>query len=476
MVEQKPTTLPDGSTGTQVTIPVVTSGRVDDTGSSGLADIPLATKDTGTILSAHVPLGFGLTASGGASQPAGNSLDHLIAAIIAATPNNAPSDQSHLTGNGQNFLSLLPSSVPLLVQTVVPTTGSTAPTQALTLTGSSSASQHTALVIDASQLPSGASLSLQQVDFAAIIGSVSVTGSTNGQILTGDAANQHFTIAAASGSQVFAGGGNDTLALGASQAPQSATLAATPLTTTVLHGGQGSDTVVFSGARSDYTIENHDGYVMVTSSAQPDQQTLVINAESLTFSDATVAVETRSVLDTIAGLYKSILGRQADYLGMDYWGTEEKNGVSLGKMVLDLINSAEAQGTHAMVFNGNAAHDIGLLYQGVFNRSSDSGGLAYWVDAMAHGTTLEQVAQSFATRAGNGSAQGGRTELGFPGVSTPNQAAARQCSRPPQTGGKHRTFQSRSSLPESRVHRGFFFGALCRSATCQAHGRQGQAV
>ncbi|MBS0356083.1 MAG: DUF4214 domain-containing protein, partial [Proteobacteria bacterium] len=396
MVEQTPTTLPGGGSGTQVSIPVVTSDRVDDTGSAGLADIPLVTQDTSTLLSAHVPQGFGLSATGGDSQPAGNSLEHLIAAIIAATPNNAPSDQSHLTGNGQSFLNLLPASVPLLVQTVAPTVGSTAPTQALTLTGTSSDSQHTALVIDASQLPSGSSISLQQVDFAAIIGSASVTGNTSGQILTGDAANQHFTIANSS-SQVFAGGGDDVLQFGASPAPQSATIGATQVTTTVLHGGQGSDTAVFSGARADYTIENHDGYVMVTSSAQPDQQTLVINVENLTFSDATVAVQTRSVLDTIDGLYQSVLGRQADYLGMDYWGTEEKNGVSLGRMVLDLINSAEAQAKHPMVFNGDAAHDVELLYQGVFNRSGDSGGLAYWVDAMAHGTTLEQVAQNFAT-------------------------------------------------------------------------------
>ncbi|MNF10506.1 hypothetical protein D3C80_2114620 [compost metagenome] len=36
-----------------------------------------------------------------------------------------------------------------------------------------------------------------------------------------------------------------------------------------------------------------------------------------------------------------------------------------------------------------------MLYQGLFGRKSDNTGLAYWVDAMQQGMTLEQVASSF---------------------------------------------------------------------------------
>ena len=399
VVTQQPVTLPGGGSGTQTTIPIVTDTRSDSSGSSGVADIPLATSGSNNLLLAQVAPGFGLSASGGASQPAGSSVDHLIQSILAATPDHPASDQGHLTGNGVSFLNQLAASVPLLVETIVPTSGASAPSGALTLTGTSSANQHTALVIDASHLPVGSQLVLAAVDFAAIIGAVNVTGNTRGQILTGDAANQNFTVSSGTGGAVFSGGGGDTLLFRSSLvqggAPQQALAAAAPSGTTILHGGQGSDTVAFNGASSSYNIVAHEGYVVVSAKVQPAQQALVINAEYLKFSDGVTAVANSEQLNAIAGLYKDVLGRQADYQGMDFWGSLAKNGASLGTIALGLISSAESQGLHTMQFNGDSAHDVELLYQGVFSRHSDADGLAFWTDQMAHGLTLEQVAQYF---------------------------------------------------------------------------------
>jgi uncharacterized repeat protein (TIGR02059 family) len=398
-VTQAPVTLPGGGTGTQIVVPVVTPGRDESSGNAGVADIPLATNGTANLLLAQVSAGFGLTATGGASQPAGSATEQLIQAILASTPGHSASDQGHLTGNGVVFLNQLASTVPLLVQTITPSGGATTTGGALTLTGTSTDAQHTALVIDTTNLAPGAKLVLNAVDFAAIVGAADVTGNTSGQILTGDLANQQFTVGAGSSSSVFAGGGGDTLlfntpAAVASGSPgsQGATLAAG---TTILHGGLGDDAATFNGASADYTVESHDGYVVVTANAQPNQHALVINAETLTFSDATVAVENRDALGTITGLYQDVLGRQADYLGVEFWATAEKNGVSLGQIALDLISSAESQAKHAMVFNGDSAHDVELLYQGIFSRASDADGLAFWVDQMANGMTLVEVANGF---------------------------------------------------------------------------------
>jgi len=399
-VTQQPATLPDGSSGTQTVIPIVGADRPESSGSAGVADIPLATSGTANLLLAQVAPGFGLSATGGASQPAGSSLEQLIKSIVAATPDHPASDQGHLTGNGTTFLSQLAASVPLLVETIVPTSGAAAPSGALTLTGTSTASQHTALVIDASALPSGSTLALNAVDFAAVIGAVNVQGNTSGQILTGDAAGQKFTVTSGSDGAVFSGGGNDTLVFRSSVAPGAhAQLmgAAGPAGTTVLHGGLGSDTAAFSGASSDYTLEQHQGYVVVTANAQPAQHALVINAEQLQFSDTTVAIDNRAALSSIAGLYQEVLGRQAAYQGMEFWATAQLNGASLGQIALDIIASPESQSRHPMVFNGDSAHDIELLYQGIFGRHSQAAGLAFWVDGMAHGATLEQVAQAFMT-------------------------------------------------------------------------------
>ncbi len=359
---------------------------MDDTGTSVLADIPLVGSKASPLLSAHVPLGFGLSASGGETKTAGNSVDDLIAAIIARTPDNAPSDQAHLTGNGRSFLNLLPSTVPLLVQTVVPQANENSSGQTLTLTGTSSASQHTALVIDAKNLPTGSKISLQNVDFAAVVGSASVNSNEAGQILTGDAANQHFSIVANSGSKVFSGGGDDGLQFNDSTAPlvSQSLLQTLDASSALLHGGAGSDTAQFSQAQSAYKVQQFDGYLQVSSIANPSQQVQLVNVENLQFSDGTVSVSSRAELNTLAGLYVTILGRQADVGGFDYWGGLQSNQYSLGQLALGMMGTEEGT-ARGFALTGDHAHDVGVLYQAIFNRPGDEVGLAYWTGMLDTG-------------------------------------------------------------------------------------------
>ncbi|MCS0615071.1 Ig-like domain-containing protein [Massilia kyonggiensis] len=403
VVSAQPVVLPGGGSGTQTVVPIVTPGRVESTGAAAVADIPLVQSGGANLLLAQVPVGFGLSATGGASRPAGDPLEHLIQAIVAATPDHAPSDQAHLTGNGKQFLQALAADAPLLVQTITPVSNGTAPAGKLVLSGTSDGAQHTALVIDATQLAAGSGIALNGVDFAAVVGAANVTGSTAGQVLTGDAAAQTFTVAGNLGGAVFAGGGGDRLAFAATPAtPSSAdggARAASAPVETILHGGLGTDTAVFDGARSAYTVEQHEGYLVVTPAAQPAQHAVVVNVERLQFADATEAVVNRADLSSIAGLYQTVLGRQADYLGMDFWGSAAANGVGLGEVALRMIASQEGQGRLAGAFDGNAAHDVALLYQDLFGRAGEAAGLAFWTDAMAHGATLAQVAQGFATSA-----------------------------------------------------------------------------
>jgi VCBS repeat-containing protein len=397
-VQSQSTTLPGGGSGTQIVIPVVTPGRTETTGNASVADIPLATSGQGNILLAQLPAGFGLTSVGGVSQPAGDPLQQLIAAIVAATPGHTSGDQGHLTGNGVDFLSQLAQSTPLLVQTITPT-ATTTPSGTLTLTGTSSAVQRTALVIDTTHLPAGSKLALNAVDFAAIIGSADVSINSSGQVVTGDTANQTFTVATANNSSIFAGGGSDTLVFGqrttaAAGAPLRAA-AVGDSSTTLLHGGLDNDVAIFAGNQSDYIIQQHEGYLVIAAKAQPQQQALLINIESLKFADATVAVESRDAQTAIAGLYREVLGRQADYLGMDFWATAEKNGKSLGQIAIQIIESVESQSLNNGAFNGNAAHDVELLYQSIFGRHSEAAGLTFWTHLMDQGLSLESVANGF---------------------------------------------------------------------------------
>jgi len=403
-------TLPGSVAGSAVSVPIVSAGRSETSGASGVADIPLATGAAGTLLLAQLAPGYGLSASG-ANVSVASGIELLIASIKAATPTHAAADQGHLTGNGQDFLAGLAASGTLLVQTVKPV--SAGPLDGmLTLSGpadatsdATSGAQSVALVIDAGGLAAGSTIALQQVDFAAVIGNANVLAQGGKMVLSGDAASQHFTLAAGSAGAVYAGGGDDILAFGQAQgttAPAAsgavsaqvraqADTAATAATLATLHGGLASDTAVFGGARADYDIEQHNGYLVVASHAAPQAAALLVNVEHLQFSDASVTVEDSAALDTIAGIYQTLLGRQADLYGFAYWAEVHDKGESWGSIALHMIDSAEFKASAAS-FDGTPAHDIGLLYQALFERAPEAAGLAYWEGRMAHGATLEQVA------------------------------------------------------------------------------------
>jgi hypothetical protein len=391
-----PVLLPGGGSGAQVQIPVVDGSRTDSSGAAATADIPLASAAGADVLVAHVAPGYGLTATGGAVTTVADGGPGLIAAIQAAATSSG-SDAAPLAGNGQHYLAQFAAGQPLLVQTVAPATGAGTPAGTLTLSGTGGAQQHVALVIQAGGM-AGGTIALQGVDFAAVVGAANVVAQAGTQMLTGDAAAQDFTAQSGSGTQLFAGGGNDVLRFGAPAASvahtaDGATAAATAATTTLLHGGSGDDTAVFAGSRADFVVETHHGYLVVSSKAAPDAQALVVNVEHLQFADATVALPNDGGLAPLTGLYQAVLGRQADIQGLDFWAGVHDQGVGLGAIALAMIGSAERLGTQGG-FNGDTGHDVGLLYAGLFDRAADTAGLAFWTAAVQHGATLTQVADA----------------------------------------------------------------------------------
>ncbi|WP_239231470.1 DUF4347 domain-containing protein, partial [Comamonas aquatica] len=264
-------TTQTGADGTiTTTIAPVTSGRVDDPSSPNntLADVPLAQSGDTTVLLASLPVGFGLSASTSGISTAGNALTDLIRQIQQHTAAGSQ-DQSQLSSAGAGFLGGLASTTPLLVQTIVPTfQGSGTPGQALGISGQPTAPGQplTALVINASGLPSGTSLQLNNVDFAAIIGSVSVGGGAGSQHVWGDSANQTILLGA-DDDVLHGGGGNDTVgSLGGNDqvfgdAGDDIVFGGTGHDTLSggtgndrLDGGLGWDTALQIGSVADYTL------------------------------------------------------------------------------------------------------------------------------------------------------------------------------------------------------------------------------
>ncbi|MET0274136.1 MAG: cadherin-like domain-containing protein, partial [Phenylobacterium sp.] len=236
----------DGEPSHTVVIPVVQPGRTDSVGGNNVADIPVVTSGGATLLSVQAPAGYGLTVSGPAApQTAGTSLTDLIREIQAHTATGS-ADQTTLTGGGSGFLGSLTSSTPLLVQTVVPTGGG-AGAAPLVINGTAAAGDAmTALVIDTRGLPSGSTLQLNNVDFAAVVGAVTVTGGAGSQHVYGDGASQTLFLGA-DDDELHGGGGTDTVASagGADRlyGDEGADSVSGGIGDDLVHGNAGSDTV-----------------------------------------------------------------------------------------------------------------------------------------------------------------------------------------------------------------------------------------
>ncbi|MET0274462.1 MAG: hypothetical protein ABW360_15855, partial [Phenylobacterium sp.] len=241
-VTTTPGTSPSGTPTQTVTVPVVQPGRTDSVGGNNVADIPIVTESGATLLSVQAPAGYGLTASGPAEpKTAGTSLTDLIREIQAHTSSGS-TDQTLLTGGGSGFLGALTTSTPLLVQTVVPTGGG-AGAAPLVINGTAATGDAmTALVIDTRGLPSGSTLQLNNVDFAAVVGAVTVTGGAGSQIVYGDGASQTLFLGA-DDDELHGGGGTDTVASAAGADR--------------LYGDDGSDSV--SGGIGDDVVHGNAG-------------------------------------------------------------------------------------------------------------------------------------------------------------------------------------------------------------------------
>ncbi|MCZ2720965.1 hypothetical protein O1D97_04710 [Marinomonas sp. 15G1-11] len=210
-----------GSTVVTTTIPVVNTNREEDSSTEhgDLADIPLLTDDAGnTLLSLGLPTGVGAT-SQEVSNTSGKSLREIL---IESTEGVTTGSQTltELTQEGIDaFLPSVGDESKVSVRTVrfeaddTFTAGNTVNVSGGIGKGEGSSSnpeQQEALIIDASNLPSGTVLNLSNVEFALVIGAARVTGGAGQNFVTGDG-NAQFIVLGAEDDVLHGGGGKDII-------------------------------------------------------------------------------------------------------------------------------------------------------------------------------------------------------------------------------------------------------------------------
>lgn len=92
-------------------------------------------------------------------------------------------------------------------------------------------------------------------------------------------------------------------------------------------------------------------------------------------------------------LYWSFFLRVPDKGGLDYWVGRYAAGASLAKIAATFSQSSEFQNTYGALSNSAF---VTLIYQNIFGRDPDAGGLAYWTAKLDSGAkTRGDVMVSF---------------------------------------------------------------------------------
>jgi hypothetical protein len=188
------------------------------------------------------------------------------------------------------------------------------------------------------------------------------------------------------------------------------TLYAFELPNNAAFGGSGSDTIIFTANRNDYTVTvNSNDSISVTNGTLTNQ---FYNVAYLQFADQTFATAgaTPGVLSAFSLaqqtelIYIGYFDRSADGSGFGFWEGQDANaqagGQSAALALTNIANSftpqAETIALYPFLANPNPNFSdptvqaglstfIENVYSNLFGHAADSGGLAYWVGQIETG-------------------------------------------------------------------------------------------
>jgi Ca2+-binding RTX toxin-like protein len=219
------------------------------------------------------------------------------------------------------------------------------------------------------------------------------TGGGNDTVNTGNG-DDTVTITGAGNSSVATGEGDDTIMV-------------TGDGTHTVNAGDGNDTIVLGTDEGEVTVDGGDGFdqalmadsrgnhtftiqdgILVMNSAP----TQIANVEAVQFQDGISVIAEDATEATVARMYEVMFDREADLGGLEFWFDRAGEGATSGEIAGGFAASEEFSARYADMSNEEI---LDSFYQNAFDREADAGGKAFWLDQMADGLTEAQVAEFF---------------------------------------------------------------------------------
>lgn len=142
----------------------------------------------------------------------------------------------------------------------------------------------------------------------------------------------------------------------------------------VIDGGKGIDTLVYAGKLADYTVSVSGDHFTISGKANPGTIDTLLNVERVKFADGSIALDWNGHAGEVFGLYQAAFDRAPDPVGMGFWLKAHDDGATMKGMAQMFLSSPES----ITAFPDKS--DVGFitsLYDNVFHRAPDAGGLAF---------------------------------------------------------------------------------------------------
>jgi serralysin len=143
-------------------------------------------------------------------------------------------------------------------------------------------------------------------------------------------------------------------------------------------GGGGLDTMLYGSARTNFTVSKQVlGYLVVDKTGDQGRD-LLVNVERVQFSDGkAVALDIDGNAGQVYRLYQAAFDRTPDAGGYAYWLNAMDHGYTLNQISSFVLQNKEAVDLY--MSNPTDDYFVTQLYQHVLHRNPDAAGLAFWL-------------------------------------------------------------------------------------------------
>lgn len=161
-------------------------------------------------------------------------------------------------------------------------------------------------------------------------------------------------------------------------------------------GGNGNDTVIYSGLRSGYTITRASNWYIIEDNAGAGGTDTLTNIERLVFADAKIGLDISGNAGQVYRLYQAAFNRAPDKPGLANWIAQADSGIPLVDIANAFVSSVEFVQTYGNLTNRQFASQI--LYN-ILRENAEADVVGWWQnqidsDAMTRAQILSGFSES----------------------------------------------------------------------------------